>query len=113
LRSEQIAFLKEPSSDEPNVALLGLASRLYRLLYAFLERPSAWTPDAAGFHIRPLVDARILVGWLITRNDPAIFAAYREYGRGRLKLLRDHIKADLGENLDDIARNALTTRISE
>lgn len=107
LRSEQIAFLKEPSSDEPNVVLLGLASRLYRLLYAFLERPSAWTPDAAGFHIRPLVDARILVGWLITRNDPAIFAAYREYGRGRLKLLRDHIKADLGKNLDDIARNAL------
>jgi hypothetical protein len=107
LRSEQTAFLKDPSSDEPNAVLLGLASRLYRLLYAFLERPSAWTPDAAGFHIRPLVDARILVGWLITRDDPAIFAAYREYGRGRLKLLRDHIKADLGENLDDVARNAL------
>jgi hypothetical protein len=39
LRSEQTAFLKDPSSDEPNAVLLGLASRLYRLLYAFLERP--------------------------------------------------------------------------
>jgi hypothetical protein len=107
LLAEQTAFVKDPAGDEPNAVLLGLASRLYRLLYAFLERPSAWTPDAAGFHLRPLVDARILVGWLVTRNDSAMYAAYREYGRGRLKLLRDHIKADLGGDLDDVARGML------
>jgi hypothetical protein len=38
------------------------------------------------------------VGWLIARDDPEIFAAYREHGLGRLKLLRDHITADLGED---------------
>lgn len=107
LRSIQQEVLSDPKADEPNAVLLGLASRMYRLLYGLLERPSAWTPDAAGLHIRPLVDTRILVGWLVTRNDPEIFAAYREHGLGRLKLLRDHIKADLGDNLDDETQEML------
>lgn len=107
LRTEQRAFFENPDADEQNAVLLGLASRMYRLLYAFLERPSAWTPESSGLHLRPLVDARILTGWLITRDDPAIFAAYREYGLGRLKLLRDHIRADLGEQLDEAVRGML------
>lgn len=107
LRSVQAEGLRDPNTDESNAVLLGLASRLYRLLYAFVERPSAWAPFTAGLHLRPLVDTRILVGWLITRDDPEIFAAYRGHGLGRLKLAREHIKADLGENLDDEAREML------
>lgn len=107
LRGAQLKALKDPTADEPNAVLFGLASRMYRLLYAFIERPSAWVPDTAGLHLRPIVDSRILVGWLITRNDPEVFAAYREHGLGRLKLVREHIKADLGEDLDDSAREML------
>lgn len=98
LRAVQLEIVKDPVLDEPNAVLLGWASRLYRLLYAFLERPSAWVPDTANLHVRPLVDGRIIVGWLITRNDPEVFAAYREHGLGRLKLLREHIKTDLRED---------------
>lgn len=38
------------------------------------------------------MDTRILSGWLIAKNDPALFEAYRSFGLGRLKLLHEHIK---------------------
>jgi hypothetical protein len=107
LRDAQLEAVSEPEADEPNAVLLGLASRLYRLLHAFIERPSAWVPATAGLHLRPLVDTRILVGWLITRDEPEIFGAYREHGLGRLKLATEHIKADLGDDLDDEAQQVL------
>jgi hypothetical protein len=107
LRTVQQELVADPDADEPNAVLLGLASRLFSLLYAFLERPSAWAPGTAGFFLRPLVDTRILVGWFITRDDPEIYAAYREHGLGRLKLLREHIKADLGDDPDEETKEML------
>jgi Family of unknown function (DUF5677) len=80
---------------------------MYAQLYAFVERPSAWAPATAVLHLRPLVDTRLLSAWLIHRNDAEIFAAYREHGLGHLKLLREHIKADLGDDLDTDAREML------
>jgi hypothetical protein len=53
--------------------------------------------------MRPLVETRIVSAWLCKKNDPALIAAYREYGLGNLKLLRDHIKADFGEDRDEDA----------
>jgi hypothetical protein len=107
LRAEQVTFLNDPEADEPNEILLGLASRMYRLLSAFLERPSAWVPDTAALHLRPLVDARILAAWLVVKDDPALFEAYRAHGLGRLKLLREHIKDDLGADPPESAREML------
>lgn len=107
LRSEQTALLGDPEADEPNEVLLGLASRMYRLLYTFLERPSAWVVDTAALHLRTLVDARILSSWLLTKNDPALFEAYRSHGRGRLKLLYEHLKEDLGDDPPERARKTL------
>jgi hypothetical protein len=107
LRTEQMAFLNDPECDDPNEVLLGLASRMYRLLSGFLARPTAWVPDTAALHLRPLVDARILAGWLLVENDPAIFEAYRSHGLGRLKLLREHIKEDLGDDPPEGAREML------
>ncbi len=107
LRRVQLDAQREPQADEGTVVLFGLASRLYRLLYAFIERPSAWAPATAFLHLRPILDARILSAWLMHRNDPIIIAAYREHGLGRLKLLRAHIEADLGEGPDAEAREML------
>ena len=107
LRKRQVEVVSAPTADEPNAVLLGMASRTYRSLYAMLERPSAWTPDVAALHLRPIVDARILVAWLIKRDDQAVFAAYREHGLGRLKLLQEHIKADFGDDPSEPAQEAL------
>ncbi len=70
LRTEQTAFLNDPECDETNEVLLGLASRMYRLLSGFLARPTVWVPDTAALHLRPLVDARILAGWLLVKERP-------------------------------------------
>jgi len=107
LRSAQLAAFHDPGSDEPNAVLLGLASRMFRLLSDFLDRPSAWSPSTAARHLRPLVETRIVSAWLAKRDEPALFAAYREHGVGRLKLLRDHIKADFGDDLDDATTELL------
>jgi hypothetical protein len=62
------------------------------------------------WHLRPIVDARILSAWLIHRNDPEVFAAYRERGLGRLKLLRAHIETDLGLDAGVAIFSAVLTR---
>jgi hypothetical protein len=70
LISTQSDMLRNADADEGDSILVGLASRMYRLLCEFLDRPSAWAPNVAGLHLRPLVDTRILAGWLIKRDDP-------------------------------------------
>lgn len=107
LRERQRAAFDTPSSDEGNAVLLGFASRIYRLLYDLIERPSAWASGIASLHMRPLVDARILSAWLIKRNDPELFAAYREHGLGRLKLLGEHLKAEFSDTSDPRTREML------
>ena len=80
---------------------------MYRLVVDFLDRPSSWAPATASFYVRPLVETRIVSAWLSKKNDPTLIEAYREHGFGNLKLLREHIKADFGENPDDDAREFL------
>jgi hypothetical protein len=101
LRETQRRVLSGPEADEGVSVLLGLASRMYRLAHDFLERPSAWAPATAPLHLRPILDTRIRSAWLLQRNDPELFAAYREHGLGNLKLLREHVVADLGNDLDE------------
>jgi hypothetical protein len=107
LRDAQLAGFSAPDADHATAVLFGMASRMYRLLVDFLDRPSSWAPATASFYVRPLVETRIVSAWLSRKNDPSLIAAYREHGLGNLKLLRDHIKADFGEDRDDDAREFL------
>jgi hypothetical protein len=99
LREAQRGAVPGPDDDEGVSVLLGLASRLYRLTHDLLERPSAWAPATAPLHIRAILDTRILSAWLVHRNDREMFAAYREYGIGRLKLLRELYSRTLAKTL--------------
>ena len=85
--------LYEPVSDEVK---MGLASRQVRLLRRFVEQPSGWTTERSPHAIRPMVDTRILAAWLVAKNDPELFERYKNYGQGKLKLLKlnfeDHIE---------------------
>lgn len=107
LRDAQLTAYTAPEADDATAVLFGMASRMYRLVLDFLDRPSAWSPATASFYVRPLVETRIVSAWLSRRNDPALFEAYKEHGLGNLKLLRDHIKVDFGDNPDDDARQFL------
>jgi hypothetical protein len=96
----QLGLTRDPNEDERPAVLLGLASRMYRQMADFLERPSAWAHGTSELHTRPLVETRIVSAWLVKRDDPTIFAGYIEHGLGKLKLLRDHINNDVGPNPD-------------
>jgi hypothetical protein len=107
LRAAQLDRQENPENDESAAVLFGLASRMFRLLHAFIERPSAWAATTIPIHLRGIVDVRILSAWLMHRDDPSVFAAYREYGLGQLKLLYEHMKADLGDDVDVEAQRIL------
>ena len=104
LREAQLPAFDTPDADKSTSVLFGMASRMYRLLLDFLDRPSSWAPATASFYVRPLVETRIVSAWLAKKDDPTLIAAYREHGLGNLKLLRDHIKADFGEDPDEAPR---------
>lgn len=101
LREAQLPAFSTPEADHTRGVLFGMASRMYRLLLDLLDQPSSWAPATASFHIRPLVETRIVSAWLSKTNDPRLIDAYREHGLGNLKLLRDHITADFGDDRDD------------
>lgn len=103
LRQAQLHAFSAPGADATTEVLFGMASRMYRLLLDFLDRPSSWAPSTASYYMRPLVETRIVSAWLCMKSDPDLIAAYREYGLGNLKLLRDHVKADFGEARDEDA----------
>jgi Family of unknown function (DUF5677) len=67
---------------------LGLASRAFRLLRNFLLTPLWWSNEMAPHLIRSLVDERIVVAWLLKRDDPELFRAYKDYGAGKRKLYK-------------------------
>ena len=95
--------LYEPIADEVK---LGLASRLYRLAYLIFANPSLWGPELTPHVLRPIIDGRIVLAWLIKRNDPELFHRYRDYGMGRRKLfklhLEDHVDAAGTDEHDDL-----------
>lgn len=77
--------LYDPVSDEVR---LGLAARQVRMLYRLVEDPNLWTDENAPHHLRSMVDARITTAWLLWKDDPDIYARYKAYGQGKLKLLK-------------------------
>jgi hypothetical protein len=85
LQDEVDLDLYEPVADEVK---MGLASRQVRLLRRFVEQPSGWTIERSPQAIRPMVDTRILAAWLVGKDDPELFERYKNYGQGKLKLLK-------------------------
>jgi Family of unknown function (DUF5677) len=67
---------------------LGLASRAFRLLRNFLLTPHWWSNEMAPHLIRSLIDERIVAAWLLKRNDPELFQAFKDYGAGKRKLYK-------------------------
>jgi hypothetical protein len=55
------------------------------------QEPTSDGEHGAGM-IRSLVEGRIVHKWLIHKNDPDLFTAFKEYGRGHLKLHVLHLR---------------------
>lgn len=81
--------LYEPIADEVR---FGLASRLLRLANRVFTTPDLWDPELTPHLLRPIVDGRILLSWLMKRDDPALYLRFRGYGLGRRKLFKLHVE---------------------
>lgn len=88
LRRQQSEAELDTFNSVTDEVKLGLASRAFRLLRNFLLTPRWWTNEMAPHLIRSLVDERIVVAWLLKRDDPEMYRAFKDYGAGKRKLYK-------------------------
>lgn len=95
------------NSDRYEV-LTGITLRMLRSLSVLIRYPALWTMEHGSSITRSLIESRIVLKWLIQQNDPALYARFKDYGRGRLKLLKLHLE-EYRDSLDnpspDLDRN--------
>lgn len=87
-------------SPERHEVLTGIVTRALRLMEGIPFSPALWTSDQAQFLARGLVDARIVLVWLTTKDKPEFYEKFKDYGRGRLKLQKLHLEHYM-ESLED------------
>jgi hypothetical protein len=92
LRERQLEADIDPYESDPGEVKLGLAGRQWRLLRYVVTDLAMWAEHRTSFLLRPMVDTRIVAGWLLTKNEPELFTRFVEFGRGRLKLRKLHLE---------------------
>lgn len=79
-------------SPDRHEVLSGLVYRQLRAVRVMVEFPALWTMEHGSAAIRGVLEARIVVKWLMKQNDPDLYTRFKDYGRGRLKLLKLHLE---------------------
>lgn len=92
-------FVKIASTTDPDLydpdrfeVLTGVVARVFRLLRIFVIHPPMWTMEHGAPVLRALVESRIVTKWLHHRNDPLLYAKFKSYGVGKLKLYKLHLE---------------------
>lgn len=80
--------------------LAGIMVRSVRSLVAASRTPLLWSAEHGFPLLRQVCEALIVLRWLLSRDDPALYTRFKSYGRGRLKLLKLHVEQYL-DSLDD------------
>lgn len=98
----EVATTIDPDLYEPDryEVSTGIVSRGLRLAAALAHTPLAWSSEQGAPSIRSLVESLIVLRWLVKRDDPVLYSRFKDYGRGRLKLLKLHLEEYL-DSLDD------------
>jgi hypothetical protein len=82
--------LYEPTPDEVR---FGLAAREHRLLQRAAEDFDLWSPQMAPCLARSIVETRIVIAWLLKRDDPELYRRFKDYGIGKRKLFKLQIES--------------------
>jgi Family of unknown function (DUF5677) len=77
--------------------LSGIVGRTLRYLTVFVGYPPLWTMEHGAPLLRALVEARIVLRFLEGRADPDLYAKFKSYGMGKLKLLKLHLENIIDE----------------
>jgi hypothetical protein len=80
--------------------LTGIVGRALRLADAVPGAPILWTDDLSAFVLRAVLEAQITFEWLRLKDELALYERFKDYGRGRLKLLKLHFE-DYADSLDE------------
>ncbi len=72
--------------------LTGIVYRQIRALGVMVGFPALWTMEHGSSAIRGVLEARILAKWLLLKDEPDLYSRFKDYGRGKLKLLKLHLE---------------------
>lgn len=99
VRALEEQFLEAQKSADPNLyfpdrheVLSGITYRHLRAVEMMVRFPGYWTTEHGSPTLRNLVESRIVLKWLIQQDDPELYRKFKDYGRGRLKLLLLHLR---------------------
>lgn len=70
----------------------GIVARSLRAVSVAVQDPNMWSTEHGSGLIRSLIEARIVLAWLLHKNDAELYEKFKEYGRGHLKLLKLHLE---------------------
>lgn len=98
-----IAMQSDPDIYDPDrwEVITGITSRSLRSIDALIRSPYRWTQEHLPTDSRAIIESLILLRWLNLKNDNELFKKFKEYGRGKLKLLKLHLES-YADELDDI-----------
>lgn len=90
----EVADTTDPDLYNPSryEVLSGIVARSLRAVSVAVHDPHIWSTEHGSGLIRSLIEARIVLAWLLKRNDPELFEKFKDYGRGHLKLLKLHLE---------------------
>jgi hypothetical protein len=96
LRQRYFAAVRRSDPDlyEPDryEVLTGIVLRSLRLASAAVRTPVLWSGEFGMPVLRSMIESLIIFRWLVKRNDPAMFVRFKDFGRGKLKLLKLHVE---------------------
>lgn len=81
--------------------LTGIAMRSFRVVNMTLTNPGMATEDFVKQSIRVVVESFVVMKWLRDHEKDELYTGYKDYGRGRLKLLKLHSESYLDSLGDD------------
>lgn len=86
--------LYDPDRHE---VLAGIAARALRLIRLLAGDPLLWSGEFGGSLARAIVEALVVMRWLLKqeRADSAIYRAFKDHGRGKLKLYKLHLEREI------------------
>jgi len=104
LRTEfqQLASTTDPDLYNPDryEVLTGLVGRTLRYLDVLAAHPAMWTMEHGAPLLRTFVETRIVLRFLANRDAPELYAKFKAYGMGKLKLLKLQIEELIDESDD-------------
>lgn len=100
---EALAGRVDPDLYAPDryEVLTGIAARVVRLVEGAALAPLLWTDEYGASLMRSVIEAKILIRWLESKGDPMLYTKFKDYGRGRLKLLKLHTEEYI-DSLDEV-----------